>query len=113
MSVLRKKKEAPKLEFVEISTMHGTYKTTINEMQRRRKPWVPNNPKHILSFIPGTILTIDVEVGQKVKVGDQLITFKAMKMRNVLCAEIDGIIKAINVGPGDPIPKGTIMLEFE
>jgi biotin carboxyl carrier protein len=36
-----------------------------------------------------------------------------MKMLNLIEVPIDGRIGKINVKPGDKVPKGTLMIEFE
>ncbi len=102
-----------KLTYRELVTEEGTYRTTFNEMYRRRKPWTPVNPKHILSYIPGEVVTILAEEGQRVHAGDDLMLYKAMKMENRIKAPMDGKIKKIHVDTGQNLPKGTLMIEFE
>ena len=41
-----------KIDYEQIQTESGTYKTTLNKMQRDRKPWEPVNPKLILADEP-------------------------------------------------------------
>ena len=67
-----------------LTTMHGSFKTTFTKKHLARKPWQPENPKHIKSNIPGTIVKICVAEGQEVKAGDILLVFKAMKMNSKL-----------------------------
>ena len=43
-----------KTHYDTLETMHGTFQTTLTKKYLARKPWVPNNPKHIKSSIPGT-----------------------------------------------------------
>ncbi|MCX4358268.1 MAG: acetyl-CoA carboxylase biotin carboxyl carrier protein subunit [Rikenellaceae bacterium] len=107
-----KTEETP--EYQVISTMHGDFKTTrVTETYRRRKPWEPADPKHVINFIPGTVVEIKVKVGDKVAEGDDLILFKAMKMDSMIKSDMDGVIKSVNVAVGDRLPKGTVMIEFE
>lgn len=91
----------------------GFYKTRLSTKFRNRKPYKPDDPGLVLSFIPGTILDILVKPGQVVKKGDDLITLEAMKMQNQLKSKIDGRIKRIAVGKGDKVSKGTVLLEIE
>ena len=102
-----------KRQLEELQTQHGTYKTTFNAMYRRRKKWEPSNPKHLLTHIPGTVVAINVAVGQQVKAGDELMMYKAMKMDNRVKSPIAGTIKKIDVQVGDKLPKGHLMIEFE
>ncbi len=46
--------------------------------------------------MPGLVVSINVEVGQDVKAGETLAVVEAMKMENVLLAELDSEIKKIN-----------------
>jgi len=102
-----------KIQYEELPTIHGTYRTTLNEMYRRRKPWTPANPKHLLSYIPGTVVSINVKVGQKVEIGEELMIFKAIKMDNRIKSPMDGKIKSILVAKDESVPKGKLMIEFE
>ncbi len=96
-----------------IKLQSGVYETTLNKMYRSRKPWVPADPKHLLSFIPGEVIRLDVAAGQKVREGDQLMMYKAMKMENRILSPVDGTIRAIHVNVGENLPKGALMIEFE
>lgn len=91
----------------------GAYQTTFNKMFMQRKPWEPVNPKHILSFMPGTVEKIMVKRGDKVAEGDALLIFRAMKMSNNMMSPVSGKIVAINVSEGENVPKNTLMIEIE
>ena len=84
-----------------LTTMHGSFKTTFTKKHLARKPWQPENPKHIKSNIPGTIVKVCVTEGQEVKAGDILLVFKAMKMNSNIRAAQDGKVKKIDVKEGD------------
>ena len=96
-----------------LETMHGTFQTTLTKKHLARKPWEPENPNHIKSNIPGTIVEVCVKEGQQVKAGDILIVFKAMKMNNTIRAAIDGKVLKIDVKEGDNVPNHTVMIEME
>lgn len=95
-----------------IQLQSGAYETTLNKMYRGRKPWMPADPKHLLSYIPGEVIRLDVAEGQKVRQGDQLMMYKAMKMENRILSPLDGTIRAIHVRVGENLPKGALMIEF-
>ena len=92
---------------------NSLYQTRISSKFENRKPYQPVDPKHILSFIPGTVLTIFIKNGQSVKKGDILMILDAMKMQNKLKANTDGIVKSIEVKEGDKVSKGTLLLNLE
>lgn len=96
-----------------VCTASGCYETTLNKMYLNRKPWHPVNVNHILSFMPGTVEEFKVKVGDKVKKGDHLMVFRAMKMSNNMLSPVDGKVKAINVKVGENLPKNALMIELE
>ncbi|WP_417482007.1 acetyl-CoA carboxylase biotin carboxylase subunit [Maricaulis sp.] len=67
----------------------------------------------VLSPMPGLVVSIAVEAGQAVKGGEVLLVVEAMKMENVIRAEKDGVIKAVNVEPGASVAADELMIEFE
>jgi propionyl-CoA carboxylase alpha chain len=68
--------------------------------------------KQVLCPMPGLVVSIAVEEGQEVKAGETVAVVEAMKMENVLRAEIDGTVKKINAKPGDSLAVDAVILEF-
>jgi propionyl-CoA carboxylase alpha chain len=68
--------------------------------------------KHVLCPMPGLVVSIAVKEGQEVKAGETVALIEAMKMENVLRAEIDGTVKKINCKPGDSLAVDAVILEF-
>ena len=89
------------------------YNTKLTKKFRERKFWKAPNPKEILSYIPGVVASIDVKEGERVKKGEKLMIYEAMKMKNIVSAPFDGIIKRIAVSEGDKLPKGHLLIEME
>lgn len=89
------------------------YKTTLTKKFVTRKVYEPSNPGKIFSFIPGTILKINVKEGAKIKQGTKILELEAMKMANSITAPFDGIVKKINVKTGDMVPKNYLLVELE
>jgi biotin carboxyl carrier protein len=100
-----------KLGFLNIDT--SLYQTRISKKFLNRKPYEPADPKIILSFIPGTVLDILIQQGQKVFKGEDLMILDAMKMKNKLKCPMDGRVKSLAVSKGDKVSKGTVLLELE
>jgi propionyl-CoA carboxylase alpha chain len=69
--------------------------------------------KFLLSPMPGLLVTLDVDVGQEVKAGEELAVVEAMKMENILRAERDGVVKTLHAGPGESLAVDQAILEFE
>jgi len=68
--------------------------------------------KMVLSPMPGLVVSIDVAAGQDVKTGEIVAVLEAMKMQNILRAERDGTIKAVNVKSGDSVAADEVLVEF-
>jgi propionyl-CoA carboxylase alpha chain len=62
--------------------------------------------------MPGRVLAIAVAAGQEVKAGETLAVVEAMKMENVLRAERDGVVKTVDVKPGDSLAVDAVIMEF-
>ncbi|MBP6977596.1 MAG: acetyl-CoA carboxylase biotin carboxyl carrier protein subunit [Bacteroidales bacterium] len=89
------------------------YRTQLTSKFLARKKFVPSDPKKILSFIPGSIRKVNVQSGSEVKANDILMILEAMKMNNYILSPGEGIVKKVNVKPGDTVPKDFILLEFK
>ena len=61
----------------------------------------------------GTIVKINVEVGQSVAAGDAVVVLEAMKMENNVAADIDGTVTAINVEAGQSVAAGEVVIVIE
>jgi propionyl-CoA carboxylase alpha chain len=68
--------------------------------------------KQVVCPMPGLVMSIAVKEGQEVKAGETVAVVEAMKMENVLRAEIDGTVKKINAKPGDSLAVDAVILEF-
>jgi propionyl-CoA carboxylase alpha chain len=68
--------------------------------------------KQVVCPMPGLVVSIAVKEGQEVKAGETVAVVEAMKMENVLRAEIDGTVKKINATPGDSLAVDAVILEF-
>ena len=73
----------------------------------------PDLSKLIISPMPGLVVSVDIELGQSVQEGEGVCIVEAMKMQNIIRAEADGTVKAINVEAGDSVAADAIMIEFE
>ncbi len=65
----------------------------------------------ISSPMPGTVVTIEVAVGDEVGIGDALLTIEAMKMEHVIRAKQKGTITACSVAIGSKVRSGEILME--
>ncbi len=59
----------------------------------------------------GTIVKIEVEVGQEVEAGQSLLVLEAMKMENQINSDVSGTVAEIKVAAGDTVGGGdTVMV---
>ncbi|WP_042356377.1 pyruvate carboxylase [Bacillus rubiinfantis] len=72
----------------------------------------PKNETHISASMPGTVIKVIVEKGEKVERGDHLMITEAMKMETTVQAPFSGIVKDIYVASGDAIQTGDLMIEL-
>jgi len=69
--------------------------------------------KELKAPMPGLIIGVSVEEGQKVEAGTPLIVLEAMKMENIIRAQGEGIVKKINVQTGNSVEKNQVLIIFE
>ena len=68
--------------------------------------------KLLLCPMPGLIVSVAVAEGDEVKAGQTLAVVEAMKMENILRAEKDVTIAAVNAAPGDSMAVDAVIMEF-
>ncbi len=62
--------------------------------------------------LPGTVLAVHVEPGQRVQEGDLLMVVEAMKMEHKIIADLDATVAAISFAAGDRVDAGDVLLEL-
>ncbi|WP_026676004.1 pyruvate carboxylase [Fictibacillus gelatini] len=72
----------------------------------------PTNPSHIGATMPGTVVKVLAEKGEKVAKGDHLMITEAMKMETTVQAPFDGVVKEVHVKNGEAISPGDLLLEL-
>ncbi len=66
---------------------------------------VPDGATGIRAPLAGSLLSIDVTAGERVKIGQQIAVIESMKMEHVLTARIAGIVRAVCATPGDTVAE--------
>ena len=69
--------------------------------------------EQVKSPMPGTILDINVQVGQSVNAGDVVVVMEAMKMENEIVASVSGKIAEICVKKGDSVDTDAVIAVIE
>ncbi|MCF8216536.1 MAG: biotin attachment protein [Chlorobium sp.] len=60
--------------------------------------------------LPGTVMAIEVEVGDTVKEGDDVVIIEAMKMESPVKAPKSGKVVSIDVAVGDTVANGDVLM---
>ncbi|HEX7167281.1 MAG TPA: carboxyl transferase domain-containing protein [Acidimicrobiales bacterium] len=60
----------------------------------------------VVSPLQGTVVRVDVAIGDAVGAGRQLVVIESMKMEHPIDAEGDGVVDAIDVAVGDTVKPG-------
>lgn len=96
-----------------LSFEEGKFETTFTRKFENRKAYTAPDPRKVFAFIPGTIVKVFVKEKHKIKKGEPLLTFQAMKMNNILSSPMTGRISKVNVKAGETFTKAQILVEFE
>ena len=63
----------------------------------------------ITAAMPGTIISVEISVGDNVKRGDTLMILEAMKMENEIQSPVDGTVSSVEVEKGASVNAGTLL----
>jgi pyruvate carboxylase subunit B len=63
--------------------------------------------------MPGLVVRVLVQPGQRVGPGQGLVVLEAMKMENELRATAPATVGSILVDPGQAVEKGQVLVEFD
>ena len=72
----------------------------------------PDMSRFVLSPMPGLLVDVAVQVGQKVQAGERVAVIEAMKMENVLFAVADGVVGKVLAAKGESLAVDQAIVEF-
>ena len=72
----------------------------------------PDLSRYVLSPMPGLLVDVAVQVGQKVQAGERVAVVEAMKMENVLFAIADGVVGKVLASKGESLAVDQPIVEF-
>src|SRR5574343_71449 len=73
----------------------------------------PDMSRFVLSPMPGLLVDVAVQPGQKVQAGERVAVIEAMKMENILFAAQDGVVKKVVASKGESLTVDQMIVEFE
>jgi 3-methylcrotonyl-CoA carboxylase alpha subunit len=62
--------------------------------------------------MPGKIIEVTAQPGQRVRRGEALLVLEAMKMEHTIVAPADGIVEGVHFSPGDLVEEGAALIAF-
>jgi len=72
----------------------------------------PDMSRYVLSPMPGLLVDVAVQPGQKVQAGERVAVIEAMKMENVLFAAADGVVGKVLASKGESLSVDQPIVEF-
>lgn len=93
----------------EVVVKDENIQSTIEERPKADK----SNDRHIGATMPGTVVKVIAEDGEKVNKGDHIMITEAMKMETTVQAPYEGTVKKMHVKNGEAIHVGDLLVEFE
>jgi biotin carboxyl carrier protein len=73
----------------------------------------PRGPAALRAPMPGLVVRVQVEAGQRVAAGAGVVVLEAMKMENELRAAGAGVVRTVRVRAGEAVEKGQVLVDFE
>jgi pyruvate carboxylase len=70
----------------------------------------PGNPWQVAAPMPGAIVNVAVQPGQRVSAGSILLALEAMKMETQVAADRDAVVDAVLVAPGDRVQSKELLV---
>ena len=62
------------------------------------------------SPLPGMIISVSVDVGDEIVIGDEICVLEAMKMQQSLKATWSGIVSSVEISSGDKVTTGQTLI---
>jgi propionyl-CoA carboxylase alpha chain len=82
----------------------------LHQLMPHKQP--PDMSKYVLSPMPGLLVDIAVQPGQKVMAGERVAVIEAMKMENVLFAAADAVVAKVLAVKGESLVVDQPIVEF-
>jgi propionyl-CoA carboxylase alpha chain len=63
--------------------------------------------------MPGSVVSVDVAVGDTVRKGQTLVVLEAMKMEHPISCPEDGVVREVKVSQGEQVERGALLVVVE
>jgi propionyl-CoA carboxylase alpha chain len=81
----------------------------LTPVPRLPEPVTTREPGSLVAPMPGSVVRVEVAVGQRVGAGQPVMVLEAMKMEHQIVAPADGLVSEVRVAPGDQVHAGDVL----
>jgi acetyl/propionyl-CoA carboxylase alpha subunit len=85
----------------------------VRELERYPDPSAMVAPGSLLAPMPGSVIRVDVAVGDRVSEGQPLLALEAMKMEHEIVATADGVVTTLSVQVGSQVDAGALLAAID
>ena len=82
------------------------------EARRRGAAPAADAASDVLAPMPGAVLEVLVEEGDRVERNQTVVVMESMKMELAITASRDGVVRRVSVHPGQQVDRGMLLLEL-
>lgn len=82
---------------------------TLRDRFRGRDTATDRDTEEIRAVMPGRVVQVGVQEGQRVRPGDGLLVISAMKMENEIRAPRAGVVQSVHVKEGQEVRQGELL----
>ena len=79
----------------------------------KKKGGSSQTPTEVTPATPSVVISVPVEVGDRVKKGQGVVVLSAMKMETTLTAPFDGTVTQVNAAEGESVSPGQILVDIQ
>ncbi|WP_327071461.1 ATP-binding protein [Kitasatospora sp. NBC_01302] len=98
-------------DVIEVDTPAAS--VTLTALPRFAEPVVAPTPGALLAPMPGTVIRLGAEVGERVAAGQPLLWLEAMKMEHQVTAPVDGTVTELRALAGQQVELGAVLAVVE
>jgi biotin carboxyl carrier protein len=87
--------------------------SALTELDRFPDPSAAAQAGSLLAPMPGTVVRIEVAVGDRVEAGAPILAIEAMKMEHPIKAPARGVVTGLPIAVGDQVDSGAVLAVVE
>ncbi|MGP4097526.1 ATP-binding protein [Nonomuraea sp. KM90] len=88
---------------------HAEGRAELTPLPRLPEPAEHLAPGSLLAPMPGSVLRVEVEPGDRVTKGQAVLVLEAMKMEHRITAPADGVVSGVHVEKGQQVDAGAVL----